>query len=73
MKIAMVHTDRALAEAGVRTRLILQIHDELLLEGPASEAEHVREIVVRAMAGAYELDPPLAVESGVGGDWLSAK
>ncbi|HWF26032.1 MAG TPA: DNA polymerase I, partial [Solirubrobacteraceae bacterium] len=73
MKIAMVHTDRALAEAGVRTRLILQIHDELLLEGPASEAEEVREIVVQAMAGAYELDPPLAVESGVGGDWLSAK
>jgi DNA polymerase-1 len=73
MKIAMVHTDRALAEAGVRTRLILQIHDELLLEGPAAEAEQVRELVVRAMAGAYELDPPLAVESGVGGDWLSAK
>jgi len=73
MKIAMVHTDRALAEAGVQTRLILQIHDELLLEGPASEAEQVREIVVQAMERAYELDPPLAVESGVGVNWLVAK
>jgi DNA polymerase-1 len=73
MKIAMVHTDRALAASALRTRLVLQIHDELLLEGPAAEAEQVREIVARAMEGAYELDPPLAVESGVGRDWLSAK
>jgi DNA polymerase-1 len=73
MKIAMVHTDRALAASALRTRLVLQIHDELLLEGPAAEAERVREIVARAMEGAYELDPPLAVESGVGRDWLSAK
>ena len=73
MKIAMVHVDRALTEEGLETRLILQIHDELLLEGPASEAERVREIVAQAMEGAYELDPALAVESGVGVDWLAAK
>jgi DNA polymerase-1 len=73
MKIAMVRTDQALASAGVQTRLVLQIHDELLLEGPASEAEQVREIVVRAMEGAYQLDPPLVVESGVGVNWLAAK
>jgi DNA polymerase-1 len=73
MKIAMVHADRALTESGLRTRLILQIHDELLLEGPSSEAEQVRELVARAMAGAYSLDPPLAVESGVGVNWLAAK
>ena len=73
MKIAMVHTDRALTEAGLRTRLILQIHDELLLEGPAHEAEEARQLAVRAMTGAYELDPPLAVESGVGVNWLAAK
>jgi DNA polymerase-1 len=73
MKIAMVHADRALAESGVKTRLILQIHDELLLEGPAAEAERVREIVARAMEGAYSMDPPLAVESGVGVNWLAAK
>ena len=52
---------------------MLQIHDELLFEGPADEAEQVREIAVREMAAAYELDPPLAVEAGIGPDWLSAK
>jgi DNA polymerase-1 len=73
MKVAMVHADRALTEAGLKTRLVLQIHDELLFEGPEDEAEQVREIAVRSMADAYPLDPPLAVEAGVGSDWLSAK
>jgi DNA polymerase-1 len=73
MKVAMVRTDAALAEAGLRSRLVLQIHDELLFEGPAEEAQLVRELAVREMAAAYELDPPLAVEAGIGPDWLSAK
>ncbi len=73
MKIAMVRCDRALHEAGLQTRLVLQIHDELLFEAPADEAERVKEIAVREMAAAYELDPPLAVEAGIGTDWLSAK
>ncbi len=73
MKVAMVRCDRALTEAGLRSQLVLQIHDELLFEGPAGEAEQVREIAVREMANAYELDPPLAVEAGIGADWLSAK
>jgi DNA polymerase-1 len=59
--------------AGLASRLVLQIHDELLFEGPAEEAEQVREIAVREMTSAYSLDPPLAVEAGVGPDWLSAK
>jgi DNA polymerase-1 len=73
MKVAMVRCDGALAGAGLRTRLVLQIHDELLFEGPAQEAEQVRAIAVAEMSGAYELDPPLAVEAGIGSDWLSAK
>ncbi len=73
MKVAMVRCDQALSEAGVQTRLVLQIHDELLFEGPADEAEQVKEIAVREMSSAYELDPPLAVEAGIGPDWLSAK
>ncbi len=73
MKVAMVRCDRALAESGLRSRMILQIHDELLFEGPAEEAEAVKELAVREMAGAFEMDPPLAVEAGVGADWLSAK
>ena len=73
MKVAMVRCDRALNEAGLQSELVLQIHDELLFEGPAAEAEQVKEIAIREMASAYELDPPLAVEAGIGSDWLSAK
>jgi DNA polymerase-1 len=73
MKVAMVRCEQALTDAGLASRLVLQIHDELLFEGPEDEAEQVKEIAVREMAGAYELDPPLAVEAGIGADWLSAK
>ncbi len=73
MKVAMVHCDHALAKAGLSTRLILQIHDELLFEGPAQEAEAVKEIACEQMAGAFEMDPPLAVDAGIGPDWLAAK
>jgi DNA polymerase-1 len=73
MKIAMVRAHKALATQGLRTRLVLQIHDELLFEGPAEEAEQVRALATLQMEAAYEMDPPLAVEAGVGSDWLSAK
>jgi DNA polymerase I len=73
MKVGMVHCDHALAQAGLQTRLILQIHDELLFEGPAAEAEQVKEIACREMTGAFEMDPPLAVDAGIGPDWLAAK
>src|SRR5579875_1009382 len=73
MKVAMVRAHRALAEAGLSTRLILQIHDELLFEGPADEAERVRALAVAEMEAAYPMTPPLAVEAGVGSDWLAAK
>ncbi len=73
MKVAMVECDRALTEAGLESRLVLQIHDELLFEGPEAEAEQVRALAVHEMANAYPLDPPLAVEAGIGSDWLSAK
>src|SRR5437588_3432173 len=73
MKMAMVRADTALSEAGLESRLILQIHDELLFEGPEAEAEQVRRLAVEQMAGAFAMDPPLAVEAGVGRDWLNAK
>ncbi len=73
MKVAMVRCDRALADEGVRSRLVLQIHDELLFEGPADEADAVSRLAEREMAAAFEMDPPLAVEVGVGPDWLAAK
>jgi DNA polymerase-1 len=73
IKIAMVNARRALVDAGLSTRLVLQIHDELLFEAPESEVEAAREIVVREMAEAYPLDPPLGVDAGVGDNWLAAK
>jgi DNA polymerase-1 len=73
MKVAMVRAHAALSAAGLSSRLILQIHDELLFEGPATEAEQVRALATQAMEGAYAMDPPLAVEAGIGGDWLAAK
>ena len=73
IKVAMVRSHDALRDAGLQTRCILQIHDELLFEGPAEEAERATEIVCAEMVGAAEMDPPLAVESGVGPNWLDAK
>ena len=73
IKLAMVRCHAALAEAGLQTRLILQIHDELLFEGPEAEAEPAKEIVCREMDAACELDPPLVVEAGIGSNWLDAK
>jgi DNA polymerase-1 len=73
IKLAMVRCHRALLAAGLQTRLILQIHDELLFEGPAAEADAVREIVVREMEAACELSLPLVVDVGVGPNWMEAK
>jgi DNA polymerase-1 len=73
MKVAMVRCDQALTKARLSSRLVLQIHDELLFEGPETEAEQVEALAIHEMANAYELDPPLAVEAGIGSDWLSAK
>jgi DNA polymerase-1 len=73
IKVAMVRCHDALATAGLSTRTILQIHDELLFEGPAEEADRATEIVCAEMVGAARIDPPLAVESGVGPNWLDAK
>jgi DNA polymerase-1 len=73
IKVAMVRTRDALRDGGLGTRLVLQIHDELLFEAPESEVEAASEIVVREMAAAYDLDPPLAVDIGSGDNWLAAK
>ncbi|HEU4904770.1 MAG TPA: DNA polymerase I, partial [Solirubrobacterales bacterium] len=73
IKVAMVRCQNALREAGGKTRLILQIHDELLFEGPPGEMEAATELVEREMCAAYQLDPPLEVDIGVGQDWLDAK
>ena len=73
IKVAMVRCHNALAEAEMETQLVLQIHDELLFEGPAAEMDDAGGLVQREMCRAFDLDPPLAVEIGVGRDWLAAK
>jgi DNA polymerase I len=73
IKVAMVRSHDALAAAGLKTRLILQIHDELLAEGPATEADEAAAVIAREMVAAADLDPPLAVEPGIGPNWLEAK
>jgi DNA polymerase I len=73
IKVAMVRCHDALAKAGLATRMILQIHDELLFEGPEAEAQRVAELVSAEMVAAADLDPPLAVDAGIGPNWLAAK
>jgi DNA polymerase I len=73
IKVAMVGIHDRLREEGRSARLVLQVHDELLLEVPDAELSAVRELVREEMCGAYELDPPLAVDIGTGDDWHEAK
>jgi DNA polymerase-1 len=73
IKVAMVRLDGALAERGLAARLLLQVHDELVLEAPAEEVEPVSELVRSVMEGAATLAVRLDVQVGSGKDWLSAK
>jgi DNA polymerase-1 len=73
IKKAMIEVESRLRSQNRKARMLLQIHDELLLEVPAAELEAVRELVVEAMTGAVELTVPLRVEVGVGANWRDAK
>jgi DNA polymerase I len=74
IKLAMVNCHRALAELGLRTKLLLTIHDELLFEGPPEEVSAARELIEREMVGVWgERQPPMAVDIGDGSTWLEAK
>ncbi|QFR97601.1 DNA polymerase I [Streptomyces tsukubensis] len=72
VKIAMLGVDRALTEAKLSSRMLLQVHDEIVLEIFPGEREAVEKIVRREMAGAAKLGAPLDVSVGVGRDWESA-
>ncbi|MDO4411658.1 DNA polymerase I [Cutibacterium sp.] len=72
IKLAMLATDDKLEEAGLRSRVLLQVHDELILEVANGEEEKVREIVIDAMGHAMELSVPLTVSIGVGRSWFDA-
>src|SRR3954471_21119671 len=73
IKVAMIRIASRLQEEGRGARLVLQVHDELLLEVPEPEVSKVREVVRSERVGAYALAPPLAVDVGVGYNWAEAK
>jgi DNA polymerase-1 len=72
IKVAMVKIDRALKAEAMRSRMVLQIHDELVFDVPVDEVEKLREIVAREMVGALDFGVPLEVGIGVGENWLDA-
>ncbi|SCG37097.1 DNA polymerase I [Micromonospora halophytica] len=72
IKVAMLHVDTALRDAGLRSRMLLQVHDELVFEVAPGERETLEALVRREMGGAYPLSVPLEVSVGEGRDWNSA-
>ena len=72
IKLAMLDVEARMREAGLTSRMLLQVHDELVVEVAAGELEQVREIVVDGMDSAYELSVPLEVGVGVGRTWREA-
>ena len=73
IKLAMVRVRDALAQEGLQARLVLQVHDELIVECPAFEAPRVMEIVTEKMEQAVFLDVPLIAEAKMGESWYEAK
>ena len=73
VKIAMLKVDDALRSEGLKSQLIMQVHDELLIEGPKDEAERVAKLVKRQMETAVDLDVPLITEVGTGDNWMDVK
>lgn len=73
VKIAMLHVDEAIKREGLKARLLMQVHDELLIEAPKQEAERAAELLRREMESAVELDVPLKVEVGIGDNWMDTK
>ena len=72
IKLAMVAVHRRLAAEGLRARLILQVHDELIAECPMDEAERVRDILTEEMENAARLSVPLTVDAHIGHSWAEA-
>lgn len=73
VKIAMINVAKALRDSGLKTQMIMQVHDELLFEAPEAEVAAASEMIKREMESAAVLDAPLIAEIGVGDDWMSTK
>ena len=73
IKIAMIRTEKALKDAGLKTKMVLQIHDELIFKVPIEEKEKAYEIVKSIMTSAMDLSVPLEVDGGFGLSWYDCK
>jgi DNA polymerase-1 len=73
MKLAMIEVDRRLREEEFESRMVLQVHDELVFEAPTGEVERLSAMVCEAMGGVAKLAVPLEVSVASGPDWASAK
>lgn len=73
IKIAMVRVNRRLKEEHLQSKLVLQIHDELIIETKKEELETVQKLLVEEMMHAAELSVPLLVDANVGNSWYDAK
>lgn len=73
MKLAMIRVHDALAKKGLKSRMLVQVHDEILLEVPLSEADEARDLVKEAMEGAAKLSVPLVADIHTGRSWYEAK
>ena len=73
VKMAMLRADEAFQRENLQARMLMQVHDELLIECAAGDAERVAATLKREMENAVELDVPLIAETGIGDDWMSAK
>ena len=73
IKIAMIRIDRMMKEKGVSSRMILQVHDELIFNVPENETEIMQQIIEEGMSKAMELKVPLSVECATGHTWYEAK
>ena len=72
IKVAMIDIDKALSEGGFKTKMLLQVHDELLFEVPEEEIEPIKVLIKEKMESAVKTKVPLIVEVGVGNNWLEA-
>ena len=73
IKLAMIAVDRALKEQNLQAKLILQVHDELIIEAPEEEADRVAALLKECMEGVAELAVPLKTDISIGGDWRACK
>ena len=73
IKIAMIRVEDRLRKEGMKSRLILQVHDELIVEAPEDEAEKAAAVLTEEMRSAAQLSVPLIADAGIGKSWFDAK